>query len=157
MELRDTITMMQSADYKERFRAEYYQNVIRYQKLKEMLHKWDNGELTFSPTCPRSTYNMQIKVMTDYIAVLEARAVMEGIELDPEGIESQESEKADYENIYDYIAKNMDGMHGDFIISVTDVSEVEADMILAVVCPSNSDGNTSDFYLHADGREEWVE
>lgn len=73
--------MMQSADYKERFKAEYYQNVIRYQKLKEMLRKWDKGDLNFTPACPRSTYNMQIKAMSDYIAVLEARAVMEGIEL----------------------------------------------------------------------------
>lgn len=81
MELKNTIEMMQSADYKERFKAEYYQNVIRYQKLKEMLRKWDKGELNFTPTCPISTYNMQIKAMTDYIAVLEARAVMEGIEL----------------------------------------------------------------------------
>ena len=81
MELKDTVQMMQSEDYKERFKAEYLQNVIRYQKLKGMLQKWDNGELNFNPTCPRSTYNMQIKAMTDYIAVLEARAVMEGIEL----------------------------------------------------------------------------
>ena len=81
MELKDTIIMMQSADYKERFKAEYYQNVIRYEKLKVMLEKWDKGELNFCPTCPRSTYNMQIRAMTDYIAVLEARAVMEGIEL----------------------------------------------------------------------------
>lgn len=80
-ELRDTIKMMNSEDYKERFKAEYYQVVIRYQKLKTMLVKWDKGELNFAPTCPRSTYNMQIKAMTDYIAVLEARAVMEGIEL----------------------------------------------------------------------------
>ena len=82
MELRDTVEMMNSADYRERFKAEYYQVVVRYQKLKAMLLKWDNGELNFHPTCPRSTYNMQIKAMTDYIAVLEARAVMEGIELE---------------------------------------------------------------------------
>lgn len=82
MELKDTAGMMNSADYKERFKAEYYQVVIRYQKLKAMLQKWDNGELNFNPTCPRSTYNIQIKAMTDYIAVLEARAVMEGVELD---------------------------------------------------------------------------
>lgn len=82
MELRDTVEMMNSADYKERFKAEYYQVVVRYQKLKAMILKWDNGELNFHPTCPRSTYNMQIKAMTDYIAVLEARAVMEGIELE---------------------------------------------------------------------------
>lgn len=81
MELNETVEMMNSTDYKERFKAEYYQVVIRYEKLKTMLDKWDNGELKFDPTCPRSTYNMQIKAMTDYIAVLEARAVMEGIEL----------------------------------------------------------------------------
>ena len=80
-ELRETIEMMNSEDYKDRFKAEYYQVVIRYQKLKSMLDKWDSGQLEFTPTCPRSTYNMQITAMTDYIAVLEARAVMEGVEL----------------------------------------------------------------------------
>lgn len=81
MKLANTTEMMNSADYKERFKAEYYQLVIRYKGLKAMLDKWDSGALTFSPTCPRSTYNVQITAMTDYIAVLEARAVMEGIEL----------------------------------------------------------------------------
>lgn len=81
MELRDTAEMMNSADYKERFKAEYCQVVIRYQKLKAMLVKWDKGELNFTPTCPRSTYDMQIKAMADYIAVLEARAVMENVAL----------------------------------------------------------------------------
>nr|DAH86232.1 MAG TPA: hypothetical protein [Bacteriophage sp.] len=82
MELKDTVQMMNSADYKDRFKAEYYQVVIRYKKLKAMLEKYDKGELNFVPTCPRSTYNMQISAMTDYIAVLEARAVMEGVELE---------------------------------------------------------------------------
>lgn len=81
IELKDTILMMNSSDYKERFKAEYYQVVIRYHKLKAMLDKWDKGELDFIPTCPRSTYNIQIKAMTDYIDVLEARAIMENIEL----------------------------------------------------------------------------
>lgn len=81
MELRDTVDMMNSEDYKERFRAEYHQTVIRYGKLKNMLERWDEGNLNFNPTCPRSTYNIQISAMVDYIAILEARAVMEGIEL----------------------------------------------------------------------------
>ena len=81
MELKDTVEMMNSSDYKERFKAEYTQLVIRYYGLRNMLEKWDNGTLEFEPTCPRSTYNLQIKAMTDYIAVLEARAVMENIEL----------------------------------------------------------------------------
>lgn len=82
MELKDTATMMESSDYKERFKAEYLQVALRYHKLSAMLEKWDRGELNFNPTCPRSTYNMQIKAMTDYIAVLEARAVMENIDLE---------------------------------------------------------------------------
>lgn len=81
MKLTDTVEMMQSADYKERFKAEYAQLVIRFKGLKAMLEKWDSGTLKFVPTCPRSTYNMQIKAMADYIAVLEARAVMENVDL----------------------------------------------------------------------------
>lgn len=79
MKLKDTVEMMNSNDYKERFKAEYYQLVTRYRGLKSMLIKWDEGKLNFEPTCPRSTYNIQIKAMTDYIAILEARAVMENI------------------------------------------------------------------------------
>ena len=82
MKLVDTVEMMNSADYKERFKAEYAQLVIRYYGLRNMLEKWDNGTLEFKPTCPRSTYNLQIKAMTDYIAVLEARAVMENVDLE---------------------------------------------------------------------------
>lgn len=77
----DTAILMKSDDYKDRFIAEYQQLVIRYNGLKKMLENWDRNELPFTPTCPRSTYNMQIKAMTEYIAVLEARAAMEGINL----------------------------------------------------------------------------
>lgn len=79
--LKETTEMMVSADYKERFKAEYYQLMLRFKGLQAMLFKWDNGTLKFEPTCPRSTYNIQIKAMSDYLAILEARAVMEGIEL----------------------------------------------------------------------------
>ena len=82
MKLANTVKMMNSADYKERFKAEYAQLVIRYNGLRNMLEKWDNGTLEFEPTCPRSTYNLRIKAMTDYIAVLEARAVIEDINLE---------------------------------------------------------------------------
>ena len=81
MELKDTIKMMDNADYKERFKAEYYQLKIRHDKLNAMLTKWDNGELDFTPTCPRSIYNIQIKAMEDYLAILEARAIIEGVNL----------------------------------------------------------------------------
>ena len=65
--LKDTVELMNSEDYKERFVAEYKQLVIRYRGLENMINKWDRDELNFKPTCPRSTYNMQIKAMTDYI------------------------------------------------------------------------------------------
>lgn len=79
--MKETSELMLSADYKERFIAEYWQVVNRYKSLRKMLYRWDNDDLNFEPTCPRSTYNIQLKAMTDYIAILEARAVMEGIEL----------------------------------------------------------------------------
>lgn len=80
-ELQETATMMCSADYKERFSAEYYQLKTRYEKLKAMVEKWDKGELNFTPTCPRSTYDLQLRAMADYKAVLEMRAKIEGVEL----------------------------------------------------------------------------
>lgn len=81
MELKETVEMMTSADYKERFKAEYYQLVIRYQKLITMVEKWDSGKLDFKPTCPRHIYEKQLKAMVSYISVLVTRAEIEGIEL----------------------------------------------------------------------------
>ncbi len=79
--LKDTVELMNSEDYRERFIAEYKQLVIRCNGLRNMLDKWDRGELNFKPTCPRSTYNMQIRAMEDYMTILESRAVIEGIVL----------------------------------------------------------------------------
>ena len=78
-----TVEMMRSIDYKERFKAEYYQLELRLDKLKAMLDKWDNPtiELGFTPTCPRTLYNLQVKAMEDYLAVLQARAAIEGVSL----------------------------------------------------------------------------
>lgn len=81
MELKDTIKLMESADYKDRFKAEYYQLKIRYLKLKEMIDRWENGLLDFTPTCPISVYDFQLNAMNDYLEILEERAVMEGIDL----------------------------------------------------------------------------
>lgn len=79
--LNDTAALMASADYKERFAAEYYQLETRYEKLQAMVKKWDKGELNFTPTCPRSTYDLQLRAMADYKAVLEVRAKLEGVKL----------------------------------------------------------------------------
>lgn len=82
MELTNTVDMMLSNDYKERFKAEYYQTVIRYEKLSNMLAKWDSGHLEFTPTCPRELYSAQVDGMSKYIHVLAQRAKLEGIELE---------------------------------------------------------------------------
>lgn len=84
--LHDTALPMISESYKERFIAEYVQLVVRYKKLSAMLLKWSLDKLDFEPTCPKGIYNFQIKAMGDYIACLEIRAVIEGIEL-PKNIE----------------------------------------------------------------------
>lgn len=81
MELRDTISMMTSSDYKERFKAEYYQVKIRYEKLIAMVNKWDSGELNFIPTCPREIYDEQLAYMENYMYILEHRAKLEGVDL----------------------------------------------------------------------------
>jgi hypothetical protein len=83
MELKDTISLMTSNDYKDRFLAEYMQLKIRYDKLKTMCKTWDEGNLSFVPTCSREMYDIQLEAMRKYLSCLEARSVKEGIELPP--------------------------------------------------------------------------
>ena len=80
-ELKDTVAGMTSADYKERFKAEYYQLKIRYDKLHNMCEKWDKDELNFTPACSRFTYLRQLNAMSFYMKILEERAKTENIEL----------------------------------------------------------------------------
>jgi hypothetical protein len=80
-ELFDTIELMCSDDYKDRFKAEYYQLKIRYDKLMKMLSAWDKGELNFTPTCPRSMYDIQVKGMEIYLDILYDRAELEKVDL----------------------------------------------------------------------------
>lgn len=81
MELKDTISLIQSADFKERFKAEYFQLKIRRSGLKNMLEKWKNGTLEFEPKCPFHLLQKQLLVMDEYLEVLEERAKIEGIDL----------------------------------------------------------------------------
>lgn len=81
MELKDTVKLMNSENYQDRFKAEYLQVKIRYDKLKSMVDKWDKGELNFEPTCPRIAYDIQLQIMEDYINILKMRARLEDINL----------------------------------------------------------------------------
>ncbi|MBP3201285.1 MAG: hypothetical protein J6M39_06520 [Lachnospiraceae bacterium] len=80
--LEETAALMNSADYKERFAAEYYQLETRYLKLKAMTEKWDKGELNFTPTCPRAIYDRQLSCMLLYLLVLLERSELEQVKLD---------------------------------------------------------------------------
>lgn len=80
-ELKDTVDGMLSSDYKERFKAEYYQLEIRFNKLDSMIRKWDEGKLDFTPTCPREIYDNQLDFMYNYLTVLQNRAEIENIKL----------------------------------------------------------------------------
>lgn len=81
MELKDTIELMNSEDYKDRFKAEYYQTKIRYDKLHQMLIKHEAGVLDFKPNCPIVKLQEQKRYMGEYLRCLEVRAAIEGIEL----------------------------------------------------------------------------
>lgn len=81
MELKDTVELMLSSDYKDRFKAEYLQTKIRRDKLHVMITKLKAGTLEFTPTCSLSTLLTQERYMTEYLNSLEVRAVVEGIDL----------------------------------------------------------------------------
>ena len=81
MQLRDTIPMMESEDYKERFRAEYHQTKIRYGKLHQMCVRYEAGTLDFTPSCSLDLLKEQKAAMGKYLRTLEFRAEIEGIEL----------------------------------------------------------------------------
>ena len=79
--LNETVEMMQSADYKERFKAEVYQLDIRINKLVSMLSAWEAGELKFQPACSYNLLEAQLNSMKVYRHFLCERAIIEGITL----------------------------------------------------------------------------
>ena len=81
MELKTTIEMMNSADFKERFKAEYFQLVIRKEKLEAMLEKYKAGTLSFTPNCSYELLYEQVVYMKQYQRILEVRARIENVEL----------------------------------------------------------------------------
>lgn len=81
MELKDTIDLMTSSDYKDRFKAEYYQVKIRAEKLDKMLQDFYDNKLDFTPTSPIALLHGQLIDMKKYMSRLELRAEDEGIKL----------------------------------------------------------------------------
>lgn len=81
LELANTTTLMNSDDYKDRFRAEYYQLFIRRAKLGKMLRKMKDGTLDFTPKCSYELLHEQAVYMKQYQCALMERAEIEGIDL----------------------------------------------------------------------------
>lgn len=86
MELKETIDLMLSSNYKERFIAEYRQAKIRYEKLKNFCNKIEvetmlDKEAT-KHDCPLQLLREQQKYMGLYLSILEKRALIENIKLD---------------------------------------------------------------------------
>ena len=81
MELKDTIKLMNSDDYKERFKAEYYQTKMRYDKLHKVIIKSKAGTLDFELNCSTEMLETQLYHMNEYLEILEIRAEIEKIEL----------------------------------------------------------------------------
>ena len=80
-ELNETIEMMNSADYKKKFCAEYWQTKIRYEKLHRMTIRYEAGTLDFTPDCPLALLKEQKAAMGNYLHALEVRAEIEKIDL----------------------------------------------------------------------------
>ena len=81
MNLNETVEMMTSNDYKERFKAEYHQLKIRYDSLHKMLVKYHAKTLDFTPTCGIALLTEQKRYMGEYLRCLEVRAEIEGVKL----------------------------------------------------------------------------
>lgn len=81
MELKDTVDLMWSDDYKERMYAEYWQLKIRYEKLHKMTILFEAGKLDFKPSCSLELLKKQEAAMLIYMNALEVRAAIEGVDL----------------------------------------------------------------------------
>lgn len=82
MKLEETVSMMLSEKYKDRFCAEYWQLEARVESLSIMLQKWENGELEFSPNCSKDLLENQLCCMSKYLDILKERAKIEHINLE---------------------------------------------------------------------------
>jgi hypothetical protein len=81
MELKDTVDLMNSNNWKDRFLAEYLQTKIRYEKLHKLAIKREVGKLEFDTPIPFDSWKEQLKHMGLYLYELEKQAVIHGIEL----------------------------------------------------------------------------
>lgn len=80
--LADTAKMMVSEDYKDRFKAEYEQLLVRTTKLNAMVTDYSLDLLDFTPATSLEVLRAQVSAMKTYLALLRHRAGLEGIALE---------------------------------------------------------------------------
>ena len=68
-------------DWKKRFKKEYYELKERFYKLQYMISKYEKGTLEFKPNCPIDLLKSQLRVMYNYLCILQERAKIEDIKL----------------------------------------------------------------------------
>ena len=85
MILSDAFTLMTSDDYKDRFKAEYLQTKIRYERLHRIIIKHEAGTLDFELKSAIGILQRQANYMGLYLHCLEVRAEIEGIDLTWQG------------------------------------------------------------------------
>lgn len=81
MELKDTVDLMLSGNYIDRFVAEYHQLNNRIAELQRKLKGYKEGTLEFTLNCPYNILYTQLDYMEAYRSVLEYRAEVENIDL----------------------------------------------------------------------------
>lgn len=81
MKLKDTIELMTSTDWKERFKAEYLQCVIRLKKLIDYIHELEDGTKPMNYEGEKLLLGAQYGYMVSYIHALEDQSYCLGIEL----------------------------------------------------------------------------
>lgn len=103
--LSDTIQMMNSTDWKERLKAEYWQLKIRYDKLL------DTGIWNNATQCPLTLMQRQAMYMQSYLEVLEKRAEVEGVDLQDISVLSTESLNGIKFNREDWVIEQLRDLH----------------------------------------------
>ena len=105
--LADTVGLMNSEDYRDRFVAEYIQTKIRYERLKDFNTKieasvrtrgLDNGVDEPIHACPAGLLREQQAAMGEYLHHLEVRAKIEDIDLE-DTIQNFSDKKRDRERM----------------------------------------------------------
>lgn len=79
--MKNTVELMNSADWKDRFKAEYLQTKIRYERLHRMVTRYEAGTLDFTPNCPLQLLKDQKRAMGEYLHCMEIRGEIEKIDL----------------------------------------------------------------------------